>query len=375
MHKFIFSLVLLLTVSTLGIAQNEEYKFVEASSLTMVGKLFPKTTNPYHRVDTLMVDSILKKVKGHARQSAGIAVCFKTNSKNIVLKPVYDKLSDNTGYSTRGFDLYILQSDSTASHRPSVQEGLTQNRWGWAGSATIKTGKKSANNLLKIKQGLAGNEKVFLLYLPLYSELRSLEIGVDSEAFIEAADNPFKCRIAFFGSSFTHGSSTSRSGMALPSILSRMTGYQFCSLGCSGMSKLQPWFAECLKQADVDAYLLDAFSNPKTEEIKERLFPFIEQLIKARPGVPLIFLKSIYRPSSNYCTSTWQEKRFNLVEKMMKEACEKYPDVYYVTTSSVENEYYEATVDGTHPDNFGYYLWAKSIKDPVMEILAKYGIK
>jgi len=355
--RILASLALLFIVSAAYAKEKKEHKYVEASSLTLVGKLFPATTNPYHRVDTLMVDAILKKVKGHSRQSAGIAVCFKSNSKDLLLNPVYSKLSDGTTYSQRGFDLYVKESD----------------RFVWAGSASPN--KKNQGKEIKIKDDMDNSMKTFILYLPLYSELSKLEIGVEQGSVIEPAENPFRSRIAMFGSSYTHGSNTSRSGMALPSILSRLTGLQFCSLGCSGMSKLQPWFAECLKQADVDAYVLDAFSNPKVDEIEERLFPFIEIIQKEKPGVPLIFIKSIYRPSSNYSTSKWQEKRFSCVERMMDEACKKYKDVYYVTSSSVANEFYEATVDGTHPDNFGYFLWAKSIKDPILEILAKYGIK
>ena len=36
---------------------------------------------------------------------------------------------------------------------------------------------------------------------------------------------------------------------------------------------------------------------------------------------------------------------------------------------------HEASVDGVHPDNYGYTLWAKSIEKQVLKILRKYGIK
>lgn len=350
---------LVLFCTSAAAAEPIRYKYVEASDLTMVGKVFSKTSNPYQRVDSLMIKHVLKGAKGHAMQSSGIAVCFKTNSKAISVIPHFSKLSENGHmFSSRGFDLYAYEDG----------------KWIWAGIGACK--KESQNGQsITIKTGMDGSSRTFMLYLPLFSQLSGLEIGVEESAEIEAGESPLRHRIAFFGSSFTHGSCTTRAGMALPSVLSRMTGLQFCSLGCAGMSKLQPWFAECLKQADVDAYLFDAFSNPTTDMIRERLYPFIEQFQEARPGVPLIFIKSIYRSSSNLSTSKWQEKRFALVEEMMKVACEKYPDVYYVTTTSIENDFYDPTVDGTHPDNFGYYLWAKSIKDPVTEILAKYGIK
>lgn len=33
------------------------------------------------------------------------------------------------------------------------------------------------------------------------------------------------------------------------------------------------------------------------------------------------------------------------------------------------------SVDGTHPDDYGYYLWTRSIEKPILRILRKYGIK
>lgn len=50
-------------------------------------------------------------------------------------------------------------------------------------------------------------------------------------------------------------------------------------------------------------------------------------------------------------------------------------DVYYVTTTDASDPRLDTTVDGTHPGDYGYTCWAESIKEPVLQILAKYGIK
>jgi hypothetical protein len=41
-------------------------------------------------------------------------------------------------------------------------------------------------------------------------------VGVEKGTEIIPIDNPFRYRIAIWGSSFTHGASTSRAGMAYP---------------------------------------------------------------------------------------------------------------------------------------------------------------
>ena len=65
----------------------------------------------------------------------------------------------------------------------------------------------------------------------------------------------------------------------------------------------------------------------------------------------------------------------DMAEKLMKEACKKYKNVYYVDTTNGTSYDHNAQVDGVHPDNYGYSLWAKSIEKPVLKILKKYGIK
>lgn len=59
--------------------------------------------------------------------------------------------------------------------------------------------------------------------------------------------------------------------MTYPAQLSRMTGLQFLSLGCSGHSKLQVYFADVLAASDVDAFVFDAFSNPSPKEMRKRI--------------------------------------------------------------------------------------------------------
>ena len=58
----------------------------------------------------------------------------------------------------------------------------------------------------------------------------------------------------------------------------------------------------------------------------------------------------------------------------MKIACKKYNDVYWVK-SDASTPSHNHQVDGVHPDDYGYELWAKSIRKPIVKILKKYGIK
>ena len=58
----------------------------------------------------------------------------------------------------------------------------------------------------------------------------------------------------------------------------------------------------------------------------------------------------------------------------MKEACKKYKNVYFIKTNATDKRH-ETSVDGTHPSDYGYTLWAQSIQKPLLKIFRKYGIK
>jgi lysophospholipase L1-like esterase len=111
--------------------------------------------------------------------------------------------------------------------------------------------------------------------------------------------------------------------------------------------------------------------------IKDRLFPFIEQLQKSHPDIPLIFQQTIRRESRNFSTQREEVEsaKQEMAAKLMKEACKKYKNVYFIETPDAADELQETSVDGTHPNDYGYTLWAKSIEKPLLKILKKYGIK
>ncbi len=361
MKKFLLIIALAVAATAVN-AQNPKYVYTEASDLNLIGKLID-TPNPYHRVDTVKYKGFTKGENVQVRCGAGLAVLFKTDSKSISLKPEYGY--QNNGHTTmgialRGFDLYIRKDG----------------KWLFASIACPKAGADQNAPLTLIKDMPEG-VKECMLYLPICSELRSLGIGVEQGASIEAMESPFRHRIGIFGSSFTHGISTTRPGMSYPMQLQRWTGLQFLNLGCSGNCKMQPYFGEVLCDAEVDALVFDSFSNPNAKMIEERLFPFIEQLQKAHPGIPLIFQQTIYRENRNFCTSREanENAKQEMAAKLMKEACKKYDDVYFIEVTNAANELHETSADGTHPNDYGYTIWAESIQKPLLKILKKYGIR
>jgi hypothetical protein len=170
--------LLLIALSFAAGAQNDGYKYTEASDLTLVGKLFPDTPNPYHRVDTVKYKGFTKSENRQVRESSGISVAFRTDSKAIRIKTVFGDVenpSNTMGISANGYDLYILQDG----------------RWLWAGSGP-RNGKYDE---VTVVSDLNGEMHECLLYLPTFREELSVKVGVVNGSVLEAIPNPFRYRI------------------------------------------------------------------------------------------------------------------------------------------------------------------------------------
>lgn len=349
-------IVLLVAVVPLCLAAQDR-KYIDASELTVVGKLFEDTPNPYHRIDPAIYSGFDPVEAQQILMSAGVAVAFKTDSRCITVCPEYVEVYDawtSGSLSAKGFDLYAKENGD----------------WVWAGCAVIQDGTKERVTLKAKEKEMTE----YLLYFPLFSQMKSVLIGIDKDAVMEKISNPFRGRIGVYGSSFTHGTSTSHPAMAYPAQLSRLTGYQFLNMGMAGHCLMQDYMLAPLCAADVDAYLFDTFSNPTAELIEERLFGFIEAIQLAKPGIPLIFQKTIRLGWLRYDKERQDNERRKqeTVDRLMKQACSKYKDVYYIGNTTAEDGRMETTVDGIHPNDYGYMLWAESVKNELVRILDRY---
>ena len=355
MKKLVFILLAAILSATLS-AQ----VFTEASDLTLIGKIID-TPNPYHRVDTVKYKGFTKAENLQVRCPAGLAVVFRTDAPSITLRATGDfsyQANNTMRIASHGFDLYIRKDGE----------------WLWA--AACCPAPRNPQTPMELIKDMAPGMKECLLYLPIYSELTSVKIGVPEGARLEPMESPFRHRVAIFGSSFTQGISTSRAGMSYPDQFTRHTGIQMRPLGCSGNCKMQPYFADVLADVDADAFVFDAFSNPNAKMIEERLFPFIERLQAAHPGKPLIFQQTIRREKRNFDTKVEANEaaKQHMADSLMKIAVRRYKDVYYIRPNA-SSPLQESSVDGIHPDDYGYYLWSRSIEQPLKKILRKYGIR
>jgi len=357
MKRSLFLTACLFFFTLFAIAQSSEsIKFTDATTLTLIGKA-KQTPFPYHRLDTVQYKGLSKGENQQARCSAGLALVFRTNSSRIDLavRYKYHPVRYNmTQIASAGFDLYIKKDG----------------KWMYANSTVPGENKETFTLISHMDK----EDKECLLYLPLYSELESLQVGVDQAAHLVSMPNPFSHKIAVFGSSFTQGICANRPGMTYPAQLSRNMNIHICNLGFSGNAKMQPYFASYLADVKVDAFVFDVFSNPDDKMIRERLIPFIKKIREKQPETPLIFVQTIYRESTNFnlANRDREKKKKAAAEEMMKEAQEKFTNVYFVHGLELTGTDHETSTDGTHPSDMGYYRWANNLGGALKGIFAQH---
>ena len=337
-----------------------ELKYVDGTTLTQINKVHP-TTKPYSRLEVAKYPDLSKTVRKYYSHSTGVALVFRTDSRTLAARWTTVGNKASTHYSAlaqQGMDLYIKQDG----------------KWVFAGIARPQHGDTHTTTIVKnMPEGM----KECLLYLPLFDEVKSLEIGIDDNAHIEAAENPFRHKIVVIGSSITHGVGAGRPGMAYPAQLERGTGFEFVNLGASGQCKMEQFFAHVAADCEADAFLFDSFSNPSAQMINERLEAFVKTIREAHPDTPLIFLQTEVRESRNFDEKIrkFEDDKRAASEAGMKKLLKTDRNIYFINPGMPLGDDHEATVDGVHPSDLGYARMLEEIQPKIVKILKKYDIR
>ncbi len=331
-------------------------EFTSGHKLTLINKLMD-TPRRYARVDTVKYGDFTDfQRKELVQHPAGMALVFETNSDCVYANIDYIKRNHDINapdISTSGLALYIKKDG----------------KWTFAGDNTPRL---TDSETFELVRNMKSGNKECLLYLPMFSIVDSVYIGVTPGSYVRPIDNPFRHRVVFHGSSFTHGASISHPGMSYVLQFQRATGLHTPVLGVGGNAQLQQSWARVLADTPADAIVLDVFSNPDARQVEERFDSFLKTIREKHPDIPIIFMQTIYRETRHFdtCSDRSEQERIDVAERKMKEAMKRDRNVYFIHPDAGMG----TTCDGTHPSDLGYYFWMQSIRQPILDILAKYGI-
>lgn len=330
-----------------------------AADFPLLGKAVETTKMRYERFPDSLKYISRSPLWNLSRNSAGLAIRFRSNSTRIALK--WENLTGNrmnhmTDTGVRGLDLYCWEGD----------EG-----WRFVNSARPNNNVKK-NNQAVIIANMKPKEREYLLYLPLYDGLVSLQIGIDSLSTIQQPILRYPVRekpVVFYGTSILQGGCASRPGMAHTNIISRRLNRECINLGFSGNAFLDPEVAEIMAETDAGAFVLDFVPNASVEQMKERMETFYYTIRSKHPDTPVIFIEDPIFTHTRYDEKIANEVRrknetLNEIFKHLKEQGER--NITLVSSKDMLGTDGEATVDGIHFTDLGMMRYADLIC-PIIE--------
>ena len=334
---------------------------VDARKLCLEGQGWKKTAGPYDRFPARAKSVVPEPVWNLSRNSAGLAVRFVSSASEIYCrwKLTSSNLAMNhmaaTGVS--GVDLYV---------RLSKKRG-----WHWTGVGRPE----GQNNELKIAAGIPPGRHEFLLYLPLYNGVKSVEIGVPRKAKISKAPTRPAGQakpVVFYGTSITQGGCASRPGMAYTAIIGRALDRPTINLGFSGNGRMDPPVVDLLGELDPAVYVIDCCPNLTPELVTERTEPLVRKLRQAHPKTPIVLVENVEYQASAFLPEarknyTGKNIAFRAAYKRLLSAGTK--GLYYVPGKTLFGRDGEATVDGVHATDLGFMRIAACLLPAIRKAL------
>jgi hypothetical protein len=325
----------------------------------LVGFEWLENDGIYRRLPLEPEWEIRDPVDALANHTAGGQIRFRTDSKRILIRVEIRERSGMyhmpaTGQS--GFDLYVLES--------GIQRYLRTTRFPHDDT-------RYEVELYNHDQELY---RSYTLNFPLYNGVNKVEIGFEQGAVVDAP-LPFKRpgKIVIYGTSITQGGCVTRPGMAYSNIISRKLDIQFVNLGFSGNGRGEPALAHLINQIPGTSLIVLDYEANANETITETLGPFVEILRQQHPKTPILIMSKI-----RYANATEGSPAFELLkhnrdfQKNLVEIRRADGDnqIFFLDGSTILGEdYFECTVDGSHPTDLGSYRIAEALGAAIEEIL------
>ena len=353
----------------LGAAQPEiQYRNAFAAPFELSGFPWRGANGELRRLPPHITDKDVRNVTAnfHSYHTSGGEVRFSTDSDTIAIRAELYNISDSphmTRNAAAGFALYQdAGSDNERLLRAMSPSNVEMRHHP---DKTVKL----VNSTVKLRRGQGMRH--FSLYLPLYSGVKKLEIGLVKGS--EVAPPPprkIELPICFYGSSITQGCSAGHPGNMYPTLLCRAVGAPQINLGFSAGARGETCVAEAIAGLKLAALVIDYVHNaPNAEHLRKTHENFFKVIRKAQPELPIILVSG--PREANVPQNRERRDIIKATYDRARAAGDKH--VYFVDGLTffdrVPRKY--CTVDNTHPSDLGFYLMFQKILPVLRQALGK----
>ena len=217
---------------------------------------------------------------------------------------------------------------------------------------------------------LDGKMHEHTVYLPLFTPLYDLMIGLDDDAQVKPP-RPYAVQkpIVFFGSSITNGASATHAGNAYVSIVCRRLDASFLNLGFSGSARGEENIARYIAGLDMSLFVMDYDHNAPDaahlEATHERFFRIVRE---AQPDLPIALIS---KPDFDIDPEGNAARRAVIRRTYEHALAAGDARVRFIDGETLfgTTERRDCLVDGTHPNDLGFRRMANAITPVLRELL------
>ncbi len=302
--------------------------------------------NGYYRMDTEVTQKANDGVQCLNYHTAGGRIRFATNSKRIILTVTMLQVNLMTHMPLSGSSSFCIYCNGEFS-------GLFR-------GGSYEDFKGTWTSELILPEG----EKDIVIFFPLYDNVRSVTVSLEEDAEVyEGKEYKNPLPIVFYGSSITQGGCASHPGNAYSAMLSRELDSDFINLGFSGSCKGELPMADYMGKLPMKLFVYDYDHNaPTSEFLRETHESFFLRFRSHNPTVPVIMLSV----ADGVFGKSEIEKRKEIIKRTYENAkASGDNNVYFIDGQDIYGEIglRNATVDGCHPNDIGFYAFYKAIRE------------
>lgn len=341
-------------------ASTVELDWIDAKTLTVEGLGFTDVKSPYDRLPGRAEGVVRQAVWDLSRDSAGALVRFTANTPLLRARWTLKKPKlagvNMTAIGASGLDLYTKTGPA---------------KWRWLGVGR-PTSVPTTEDVLA--SGMPKGDREFMLYLPLYNGVTSVEIGVPKGTMVSPGTPRPASRkpILFYGTSITQGASASRPGMTHVAMLGRIFDRPTINLGFSGNGRMELEVTKFIAELDPAVFILDCLPNMNAKDIEEHAETCVKLLRTSHPATPILLVEDRNYPDGFLIPGRREHNDANhaamraVFEKLQRD---KTGNLSYLKADDLLGDDGEATTDGSHPSDLGFVRHAQAFEAPLRRLL------
>lgn len=306
----------------------------DSKLLTLAGRGWDSTESYYDRLPAKAKTLVPSDVWGLSHDTAGMSLRFSTDAASLDVRWALTKndigLPHMPPTAVSGIDLYVKDA---------------RGQWVFESNGRPRNVSKNKAHF-RLTPGAD-----YLLYLPLYNGVKSMEFGIPRTNRLFSpppADPAGRKPIVFYGTSITQGGCASRPGMAATAIVGRRLNLPIINLGFSGSGRMEPEMAHLLSELNPALYVLDCLHNMTLPMITERVAPFVAILRKTHPDTPILLVED---SNFKHITPTGKGAALRAIFEGLVKDGDKH--LHFLSNEGMLGDDLEGTVDGLHPNDLG----------------------